>query len=123
MADKLIVVVGSGPGIGSSTAAHFASQGFNVALLSRNAERLKDDASRVSAAVGDHKVKVQTYPVDVGNHADLKKVLGQIKTDLGSPEVVLFNAARVAPSNFGEISVERLSEDFQVFQTTTTCVC
>jgi len=51
MSDRLIVVLGSGPGIGSQTAAHFAAQGFNrVALLSRNKQRLPEDAATIKNA-------------------------------------------------------------------------
>ncbi|OAP64695.1 hypothetical protein AYL99_00667 [Fonsecaea erecta] len=109
--NKLIVVLGSGPGIGSSTGALFASKGFNVALLSRNVERLDQDVARVQAA--NPRVKVQAYPVDVGDHNALALALGKVVTDLGLPEVVYFNAARVAPSRIGGTSPDFLLEDFK----------
>ncbi|KIW29266.1 uncharacterized protein PV07_05091 [Cladophialophora immunda] len=109
--NKLIVILGSGPGIGASTGALFASMGFDVALLSRNVERLGQEAARVQAA--NPRVKVKAYPVDVGDHNALALALGKVGTELGPPEVVYFNAARVAPSRIGGTSPDFLLEDFK----------
>jgi len=109
--NKLIVILGSGPGIGVATGSLFASKGFDVALLSRNAERLDQDVARVKKA--NSKVKVQAYPVDVGDHNSLALVLSKIEADLGPPEVVYYNAARVAPSKIGEASPDFILEDFK----------
>ena len=43
---RLLVIVGTGPGIGLAAASLFASKGFNVALLSRNPDRLKEDVKK-----------------------------------------------------------------------------
>jgi hypothetical protein len=41
--DKVLVVIGCGPGIGVATAALFAAHSFNkIALIARNAQRLED---------------------------------------------------------------------------------
>ncbi|OAG41891.1 hypothetical protein AYO21_03894 [Fonsecaea monophora] len=109
--NKLIVILGSGPGIGASTGAIFASKGFNVALLSRNVERLSQDAARVQAA--NPGVTVKAYPVDVGDHNALALVLAKVHADLGPPEVVYYNAARVMPSRIGQTEPDFLLEDFK----------
>lgn len=116
MSNKLIVVLGSGPGIGSQTAAYFASQGFNtVALLSRNAQRLSDDVASVKKASSS--VRVETYAVDLANTEALQSTLKKVESELGKPEVVLFNAARVAPSKIGEEAPENVVQDFKVSTT------
>lgn len=113
---KTLVVIGSGPGIGRHTASEFASRGFErVALVSRNAERLQQDASYVSSGRNVSKdLKVKTYSADVSDPEALQKTLKQVETDLGPPEVVLFNAARVEPSPLLETGYERVLEDFKV---------
>ena len=110
--NRLIVVFGSGPGIGVATAIHFASKGLDVALLSRNAERLEQDVAKVRQA--NSKVKVQAYPVDLGDHNALSKTLARVEADLGPPEVVYYNAARIAPSKIGVSSPDFMLEDFKV---------
>jgi NAD(P)-dependent dehydrogenase (short-subunit alcohol dehydrogenase family) len=109
---KLFVVVGSGPGIGVATASKYASEGFNVALLSRNPDRLLEDVTKVKSTAACN-VQVRTFPVDVSDHVALKKTLGEVQQTLGSPEVVLFNVARIAPTVIGETSPEHLLEDFK----------
>jgi NAD(P)-dependent dehydrogenase (short-subunit alcohol dehydrogenase family) len=110
--NKVIVILGSGPGIGVATGSLFASKGFDVALLSRNAERLDRDVARVQK--GNPNVKVRAYPVDLGDHNALAAALGKIEVDLGPPEVVYYNAARVAPSKMGQTGPDFLLEDFKV---------
>jgi NAD(P)-dependent dehydrogenase (short-subunit alcohol dehydrogenase family) len=113
--EKLIVILGSGPGIGVGVASHFAFQSFGrVALVSRNAERLKEDAETVKANSGKKDLQVKVYAVDVGNVLALEKTLGQVAHDLGPPEVVVYNAVRLRQSKFGDVSAKELTEDFQV---------
>ena len=108
-----LYVVGSGPGIGLSTASTFASKGFiAIALFSRNSERLQGDAKAVLKA--NPRARVTTYAVDIGDHAELKKALDEAQKAVGPPEVVLFNTARIAEAKIGEEPVENLMHDFQV---------
>ncbi len=109
---KVAVILGSGPGIGVATGSLFASNGFDVALLSRNAERLDQDLARVRQA--NSNVKVQAYPVDLGDHNALALALGKVEDDFGPPEVVYYNAARVAPSKIGQTGADFVLEDFKV---------
>lgn len=111
---KLLVLIGSGPGIGVSTAKLFASKGFNVALLSRSASRLEEDAAKVRAAASSSSVKVQTFPVDVADHAALKSTLESVHKSLGPPEIVVFNAARVGSSLIGEFTPDEMLQDFRI---------
>lgn len=98
--------------MGVATGSRFASKGFNVAVLSRDAQRLQQDVASIQKSNAN--VKVQAYPVDVGDHVALPKVLAKVQADLGEPEVVYFNAARVAPTTIGETTSEEILEDFKV---------
>src|SRR5271155_3731169 len=113
--EKLIVILGSGPGIGVGVASHFASQSFGrVALISRNAERLKEDAETVKAGSGKKDLQVKVYAVDVGNVLALEKTLRHVAHALGPPEVVVYNAAQLRQSKLGDVPAKELTEDFQV---------
>jgi short-subunit dehydrogenase len=109
----LFVVIGSGPGIGVVTAERFAREGFNVALLSRNQERLNEDASKVKSA-GKNGIQVNTFVADAGDHIGLKKALVNVSQTMGPPEVVLFNVAQIAPKTIGDTDVEYMIQDFKV---------
>jgi len=132
--EKLIVVVGSGPGIGVGVASRFAAHGFGrVALISHNAERLKEDAETVERdpkrmieeqEKGNNEgeeekekkklLTVKTYVVDVANVLALEKTLRQVDHELGPPEVVVYNAAKLRQTRFGDVSARELTEYFQV---------
>jgi NAD(P)-dependent dehydrogenase (short-subunit alcohol dehydrogenase family) len=111
--NKLLVLIGCGPGVGVSTASLFASKGFNIALISRDAKRLKDDAQKVqSSAQGE--LDIKTFAVDVADHQAFMKTLQDVHQTMGLPEVVIFNAARVGPSSFGEFTPEELMQDYRI---------
>ncbi|KAG5984210.1 hypothetical protein E4U55_005750 [Claviceps digitariae] len=108
-----LVVIGSGPGVGVHVASHFASRDFSkIALMARNQEQLARDSAAVKQARTD--VDVRTYAVDVTDSEALRRALGDITNDLGPPEVVFFNAARVRPSTLLEVDDEELLYDFKI---------
>ncbi|KAH6606922.1 hypothetical protein Trco_006075 [Trichoderma cornu-damae] len=112
--NNTVVIVGSGPGIGTNTAAVFASRKFNkVALIARNPIQLEKDAATVASA-GNGNVTVKTYSTDILDSAKFVATLNQIDQDLGNPEVVLFNAALVMESRHLEVTDEELLRDFKV---------
>lgn len=111
---RSLVVIGSGPGIGVHVASHFASEGFSkIALLARSTEQLERDSAAVRMRSDHGHVDVRAYPVDVTDSAGLRAALGRVTDDLGPPEVVFFNAARVKPSILLEVGDEEMLYDFK----------
>lgn len=111
---KLLIMLGSGPGIGVGVSKLFASRGFDkIALLSRNAERLQNDAASVKKAANPG-AEVKTYPVDLADTKAIEKVLAQIEKELGTPEVVVYNASHLTKSKLGEYSEEEVETDLKV---------
>lgn len=110
-----LVVVGSGPGIGTHVARKFASSGFDrIALLARSPLQLDEDKDSVTAAAEDAKVHVGTYAIDITNSVQLLDVLDQVARELGPPDAVFFNAARVKSSTLLEADDEEILYDFKV---------
>ncbi len=113
-----LVVIGSGPGIGRSTAAYFAERSFkHIILLSRDQSRLAEDAKFVTFAASAAKVERLTIDVSADEET-VRKSLSGIDDKLkaaGVPlEVVLYNAARVAPSKILEWNAKGLEDDLRV---------
>jgi NAD(P)-dependent dehydrogenase (short-subunit alcohol dehydrogenase family) len=110
--DKVLVVIGCGPGIGVATAALFAAHSFNkIALIARNAQRLEDyRATVLNTAKLAH---FKCCDVDVTQSAVLNAVLIDVER-MGQISCVLFNAARVGPSEFFDFDEEELINDFKV---------
>ena len=108
-----IFIIGSGPMIGSHVARLFATHGFTQAVLfSRSESNLSRDASFVIA--DGPKTTVSTYAADVTDHKGLSIALEKAVQDVGTPEVVVYNAARINYGMFGQYSPSDILEDFRI---------
>lgn len=102
---KVAVVTGVGPGTGLAIVRRLVEQGFRVAMLARNAERL--------AAVQQEIGNSFAYPVDVSDAPALLAVLERIEAELGAPQVLIHNAVGGSFGNFLEIDPAVLEQNFQ----------
>src|SRR5258705_4101986 len=84
MDPRVCVVTGVGPGTGAALARRFAADGYRVALLARNAERLEKLAAELPGA--------RAYPVDVADLDALRAATARVRAELGAPSVLLHNA-------------------------------
>ncbi|KAK4553152.1 hypothetical protein LTR86_009682 [Recurvomyces mirabilis] len=111
---NVLVVLGSGPGVGLATAKLFSKHRTfaKIAVVSRNPERLAKEAEEVEVA-GGGKVEVVAYPTDLGNIAQLRKTLARIE-QLGPVSTIFYNAARINPTEALATSVDELEEDFRI---------
>jgi NAD(P)-dependent dehydrogenase (short-subunit alcohol dehydrogenase family) len=100
------LVTGVGPGTGAAIARRFASGGYAVAMLARNRERLGLLEREITNS--------RAYPCDVTDEAQLGSTIEAIRTDLGTPSVLIHNAVGGAFGNFMEIEPEALNRNFQV---------
>ncbi|WP_370948204.1 SDR family NAD(P)-dependent oxidoreductase [Amycolatopsis sp. cg5] len=74
---KTLAIFGAGPGLGISTARRFGKEGYRVALVSRNAGRLKSFVDELAA----EGVKAEAFTADladIGGHAALVEAIGDI---------------------------------------------
>jgi NAD(P)-dependent dehydrogenase (short-subunit alcohol dehydrogenase family) len=81
---KVVVVTGAGAGVGRATVEEFARQGWDVALLARNPERL----ARAAAALRSlHGVRALAIPTDVADAAAVEAAATQVEAELGPIDV------------------------------------
>jgi NAD(P)-dependent dehydrogenase (short-subunit alcohol dehydrogenase family) len=85
---KTILVCGYGPGISSAIAEKFGADGFQVALVARNAEKLEAGVKAL-AAKG---VEAAAFPTDLGDPAAAAKLVGRVRESLGPVSVIHWNA-------------------------------
>ena len=85
---KTIVVVGFGPGISASVAKKFGAEGFSVALVARNEERL---AAGVAALTADG-ITAAAFPADAGNPDAVCGAIEKARAALGPIAVIHWNA-------------------------------
>ena len=72
------VITGASSGIGKVYADRLARRGYNLLLIARRGDRLRELAQQLR---NDQGVSAETLVADLGNPADLKKVANAIATD------------------------------------------
>ena len=92
---KTILVCGFGPGISTAVAERFGAEGFAVALVARNAERL-DAGAKALAAKG---IRAAAFPADLGDPGAAPALVARVRESLGPVTVVHWNAYATAASD------------------------
>jgi len=72
------LITGASTGIGAVYADRLAKRGYDLVLVARNAKLLNELASSLSTATGR---KVEAFPADLTNKAELRKVEERLRTD------------------------------------------
>ncbi|HEY3887008.1 MAG TPA: SDR family NAD(P)-dependent oxidoreductase [Caulobacteraceae bacterium] len=85
---KTIVIVGFGPGISTAMADRFGAEGFSVALLARNRDRLDAGVATLKAKG----VAAAAFTADAADPASIRTALGQARGTLGPTTVIHWNA-------------------------------
>ncbi|EJD00005.1 short-chain dehydrogenase/reductase SDR [Fomitiporia mediterranea MF3/22] len=70
----VVAGVGSGAGTGAAAAKLFAKEGYNVALIARNADHLKKTSDEINAAGGE----AAPFPIDAYDPASLNSAFNSI---------------------------------------------
>lgn len=108
-----LLLIGSGPGLGLSISKSFATHHFpKIALISRNSTRLSSDKLSIESSAGKA-VTVKTWSVDIAQSEQFKSVLKEVG-EWGNVTCVVFNAARVQPSEILVEAEEEIVRDFMV---------
>ena len=88
-ADRVVVVTGSGRGIGKEIAKYFVERGAKVAVISRTEKNSQAAAAELSA-LGTGEAK--GYAVDVSDFASVEEFAKQVNDDLGAVSILVNNA-------------------------------
>ena len=81
---KVVVVTGAGAGVGRATVEEFAKAGYDVALLSRDPDRLERAAADLRER---YSVRALPIPTDVADDEAVEDAARRIEADLGPIEV------------------------------------
>ncbi|MEP3050475.1 MAG: SDR family NAD(P)-dependent oxidoreductase [Erythrobacter sp.] len=106
MTSKVCVVTGVGPGTGKAIAQKFAAEGYQVAMIARNGERLDAIAAETANTHG--------FVCNVADFDALDQTLAEITRTLGPPSVLIHNAVRGTRGTFLEVEPEQLEKNFRI---------
>ena len=84
--NETAVIVGAGPGLGSALARRLARAGMTVAVARRDPDPLAPLVKELSG-------RAHAYACDATNEAAVTQLFAGVKTELGNPSLVIFNAS------------------------------
>lgn len=103
---RVCAVVGVGPGNGAAFARRFGKEGYRVALLARTREFTSLLASEIAGS--------KAYSCDVADATSVERAFVAIRTELGDPEVMIYNAGSGVWGNIEEVSAEAFESSWRV---------
>jgi NAD(P)-dependent dehydrogenase (short-subunit alcohol dehydrogenase family) len=101
-----ITGVGSSVGTGAALAKRFSQGGYEVAMLARNAERLKKHEATIPNSHG--------FACDVTDESQVNRAISAVKEQLGAPSVLIHNAVGGKIGSFLEVDPEIMLQNFKV---------
>lgn len=109
MSDKTVAILGVGPGLGAAIARRFAREGFAVALMARREASVADVRREIEES-GGTALPVST---DATDPASVAEAFGEVRADLGDPEVFVYNAGAFQMGGILDLSPEKFDECFK----------
>jgi len=89
------LIVGAGSGLSASLARLFAREGLRVALGARNIDKLSDLCRETGA---------KAFACDAAKAEQVHQLFSRIESEMGAPEVVVYNASARARGPFVELA-------------------
>ncbi|KJS06188.1 MAG: hypothetical protein VR73_10515 [Gammaproteobacteria bacterium BRH_c0] len=84
---KTLVVVGAGPGVGRAVAERFGREGYRVALIARNSEKL----AKIVGDLDAQGIEAAAFPADVRDRAGLAVALNKVIDSFGAIDVLEYS--------------------------------
>ncbi len=130
-ANKVVLVTGSGTGIGQAIAKKFAENGASIILLGRRKEPLEETQSELENIVTNagSRGKIRIFPgVDVSDETSITNMFSTISKEIGPVDILVNNAGVSGPvklftnSNFPEFKECIMIHLTGTFWTTLKCI-
>jgi NAD(P)-dependent dehydrogenase (short-subunit alcohol dehydrogenase family) len=104
--NKVVALVGMGPGTGAALARRFAGEGHPVAMMSRSEQSLAQHEATIAGTRG--------YVWDVTDDQAAPLLFDRIRADLGEIGTLIYNPAQRAFTGFAESTVAELDRIWAV---------
>ena len=107
---KIVVIVGAGKGMGNHIGERFAQEGFKVVLMARRQAALDEYIAEFATKGYEAYSKV----IDVTDTNSLTTAFNEIQRDLGTVDVMVYNAALMQGGKLTEMSSDELMKHYQI---------
>jgi len=106
---KTAAVLGVGPGLGAAAARRFAREGFAVALMARREESVAGVREEIEGAGG----RALPVSADATDPTSVAAAFDEVRSNLGAPEVFVYNAGAFQMGGILDLSPEKFDECFK----------
>ncbi|KPB05948.1 SDR family NAD(P)-dependent oxidoreductase [Bacillus sp. CHD6a] len=110
MNNKVMLIVGAGPGISLSTAKKFGREGYKIAMIARREEALNQYTEELKSM----NIEAKGFKGDVSEEDSLQTAIHEVINTLGKIDVLLYNAAAGTPGKPTTLKTEDLINDFKI---------
>ncbi|MBJ6363761.1 SDR family NAD(P)-dependent oxidoreductase [Paenibacillus sp. GCM10012307] len=108
---KKALITGGSKGIGFATAATFAKEGVQVAIVARNPDELEAAAAEIQSLSGQEVVWISA---DVSIEEEAQRVVEEVNRRLGGLDILVNNAGTFAAKPFGEVGTDAWTADLDL---------
>ena len=111
LSNKTCIIMGGSRGIGAECCRQLAKAGSNIAFSFRK------EVSKAETLVEEliqNDVKARHYQLDVGDAKQVQEMMDDVYSEFGSIDVLVYNAAILAASDFEDITYESWRKAFSV---------
>ena len=108
--NKSCIILGAGPSIGLAAAKKFASHGYNIALASRDKNKLDILAKNE----GLKSINVETFSVDASNESQILDLVQAAEKKLGPVEVAIYNPSKFVKKSFLDLTSKEVEDAWRV---------
>merc|ERR1712002_111993 len=105
---RVCVVFGYGPGLGAAFARKWIKEGYKVAIVARNEDKLKEFEAKYEGGV------TKGYPCDVTNRQQMEVTVEKIEGDLGPIHTVVYNAGSGVFKTYRELTLEEFDRSMRI---------
>jgi 3-dehydrosphinganine reductase len=108
------LVTGGSSGIGLELAKQLAVAGYNLTLVARDADRLREAAADFERHFARPGQRVYVHVADVGIAAQAEEAVAAASSELGVPDLVVTSAGIAIPGYFEDVPLEVHERHMQV---------
>ena len=119
LSGKIAVITGASKGLGKAMALALSHNGAGIALVSRDAEKLRSVEQEITEAGG----KAAVFTADVRDEKQVSSVEAQVKDRLGKAQILINNAGINVRKNLIDFTLEEWQSVVDTSLTSTFLMC
>jgi 3-oxoacyl-[acyl-carrier protein] reductase len=95
------LVIAASSGLGAACAEALSGEGANVAICSRDLDRIRGAAAAMEKKTGN---PVLPITADISDLGSVEELAGRVKSELGAPDILVTNCGGPPPGDFKDLS-------------------